>query len=159
MEESPMVQELALMNARSGCMVATTTEVAVTRSARRKGLLHRTALDPSCAMVLAPCLMIHTAFMRFAIDVIFVDRAGRVVRIVPDLGPWRMAASFGAHATVELAAGALVSRDVVVGDYLYLEGSAGAGFTPEGLLSSILDSGRKTAARPAPCGSQLSHSA
>jgi uncharacterized membrane protein (UPF0127 family) len=137
-----MVQELALMNARSGGMVATTTELAVTRSARRKGLLDRAALDPSSALVLAPCLMVHTAFMRFAIDVIFVDRAGRVVRIVPDLVPWRIAASFGAYATVELAAGALVSRDVAVGDYLYLEGSAGAGFTAEGLLSSSLAAGR-----------------
>ena len=148
-----MVQELALMNARSGGMVATTTELAVTRSARRQGLLDRTALDPSSALVLAPCLMIHTAFMRFPIDVIFVDRAGRVVRIVRDLGPWRIAASFGAYATVELAAGALVSRDVAVGDYLYLEGAAGAGFTAEGLLSSALDSCRKTAASPARCGS------
>jgi uncharacterized membrane protein (UPF0127 family) len=153
MEESSMVQELALMNARSGGMVATTTELAVTRSARRKGLLDRTALDPSSALVLAPCLMVHTAFMRFPIDVIFVDREGRVVRLVPDLVPWRIAASFGAYATVELAAGALVARDVAVGDYLYLEGSAGAGFTTEGLLSSSLESSRKTAASPAHCGS------
>ena len=147
------MQDLALMNARSGGTVATTTELAVTRSARRKGLLDRVALDPSSALVLAPCLMVHTAFMRFPIDVIFVSREGRVVRIVPDLGPWRIAASFGAYATVELAAGALVSRDVAVGDYLYLEGSAGAGFTAKALLSSSLESYRKTAASPARCGS------
>jgi uncharacterized membrane protein (UPF0127 family) len=124
-----MVQEVALMNARSGVMVAATTELAVTRSARNKGLLERTALDPSAAFVLAPCMMIHTAFMRFAIDVIFIDRGGRIVRIVRDLAPWRMAASFGAYATVELAAGALAARDVAIGDTLYLEGAAGAGFT------------------------------
>ena len=140
----------ALMNSRSGSMVATTTDSSdAIRTAA--GLLDRTALDPSTALVLAPCLMIHTAFMRFPIDVIFVDRAGRVVRIVQDLGPWRIAASFGAHATVELAAGAVVSHDVVVGDFLYLEGTAGAGFTAKGLLSSSLEHSRKTAASAAAC--------
>ena len=129
-----MMQELALMNARSGEMVATTTELAVTRSARRRGLLDRSALDPSSALVLAPCLMIHTAFMRFSIDVIFVNREGQVVRIVRDLAPWRIAASFGAYATVELAAGALASRDVAVGDRLYVEGAADGGFTAAVLL-------------------------
>lgn len=144
-----------LTNARSGRIVASATEVAVTRRARRRGLLDRTALEPDSALVLAPCVMIHTAFMRFAIDVMFVDRAGRVVRIVRALRPWRIAASFGAYATIELAAGARDSRDVTVGDALYLGGVAGAGFSVERLRSllSSVDSIRKTAASPARCGS------
>jgi uncharacterized membrane protein (UPF0127 family) len=142
----------SLINGRSGQTIATAIELALTRSARRRGLLDRTALDPSSALMLAPCLMIHTGFMRFAIDVIFVNRSGRVLRIVRDLGPWRIAASFGAYATIELAAGALVSRDVAVGDCLYLDGAAGAGFTA-GRVSSTLDSWRKTAASPARSGS------
>ena len=95
--------------------------------------------------------MIHTAFMRFAIDVIFVDRTGRVVRVVRDLGPWRIAASLRAYATIELASGALESRDVAVGDRLYLEGAAGAGFGV-GLLRALspgLGSLRMTASSPA----------
>jgi len=142
----------ALVNARSGQVIAREIELALTRSARRRGLLDRTSLDPSSALVLAPCLMIHTAFMRFAIDVIFVDRDGRVVRIVRELRPWRIAASLCAYATVELASGALDSRDVAVGDPLYLAGVAGAGSLVEGLLSSSA-SWRNTAARPARCGS------
>ena len=71
--------------------------------------------------MLAPCFSVHTAFMQFAIDVIFVDRAGRVRRIVRHLRPWRLAASFRAYATIELAAGALDTRDVMVGDLLYLK--------------------------------------
>lgn len=72
--------------------------------------------------MLAPCVAVHTAFMRFAIDVVFVDRAGRVRRIVRGLAPWRMAASMGAYAAIELSAGG--ERDLVPGDRLYLAGSA-----------------------------------
>lgn len=113
--------DATLMNARSGQVLATAIELALTRATRREGLLHRTGLDPSAALVLAPCLAVHTAFMQFAIDVIFVDRAGRVRRIVRRLQPWRMAASLRAYATIEMAAGALDSRDVAVGDRLYLK--------------------------------------
>ncbi len=113
--------QATLMNARSGEVLATETELALTRATRRQGLLHRTGLDPSAALVLAPCLAVHTAFMQFAIDVIFVDRAGRVRRIVRRLQPWRLAASFRAYATIELAAGALDARDVMIGDRLYLK--------------------------------------
>ena len=116
-----MIQH-ALINARTGRTVASATTLALTRTERRLGLLDRSEFDPSAALVLAPCAMIHTAFMRFAIDVTFVDRTGRVVRVARGLGPWRIAASFGAYATIELTAGALDARDVAVGDRLYLEG-------------------------------------
>ena len=93
--------------------------------------------------------------MFFAIDVIFVDRAGRVVRIVRELRPWRIAGSSRAYATIELAAGALDSRDVAVADDLYVEGVADSGFDVARLrsLSSSVDNLRKTAASPARCGS------
>jgi uncharacterized membrane protein (UPF0127 family) len=74
--------------------------------------------------VLAPCFAIHTAFMRFAIDVMFVDREGRVRRIVRHMPPWRAAASRHAYGTIELAAGALDLLDVVVGDRVYLDGGS-----------------------------------
>jgi uncharacterized membrane protein (UPF0127 family) len=109
-----------LINRRSGETIAAGIEVALTRSARRRGLLSHTALHPDEGLVLAPCQAIHTAFMRFAIDVIFLDRTGCVLRIVRRLPPWRVAASFHAYATIELAAGALDARDVLVGDPLYL---------------------------------------
>ena len=114
-----------LMSARTGQRIAEAVDVAVTRSARRRGLLGRASLDPSAGLMLAGCSMIHTAFMQFPIDVIFVDRAGQVTRIVRRLGKWRAAASLRASATIELAAGALDACDVVPGDRLYFEGVAG----------------------------------
>jgi uncharacterized membrane protein (UPF0127 family) len=114
------MQALTLMNARTSCAVADEVEVALSRHARRKGLLGRNGLAPFSAMVLAPCAAVHTMFMRFAIDVVFVDGDGRALRVVPDLAPWRAAMSPLAHAVIELPAGTLASREVAVGDPLYL---------------------------------------
>ena len=111
---------VTLTNARSRQVIARDVELALTRQARRQGLLKRTSLDPQQALVLAPCFMVHTAFMQFAIDVIFVDRKGHVKQIVKRMAPWRMAACLSAYATLELAAGTLDRHDVVVGDRLCL---------------------------------------
>src|SRR4051812_7218016 len=108
------------MNARTGAAVATAVEVADTREARRRGLLGRQSLDASAALILLPCFSIHTAFMRFSIDAVFVDRDGVVVRIARNLPAWRMAASWRARSVIELAGGALDDRDVAIGDRLYL---------------------------------------
>lgn len=72
-------------------------------------------------MVIAPTNAIHTFFMRFAIDVAFVAKDGRVVKIVRDLRPWRLAAAWGGFAVVEMAAGELARRSVAVGDSLCVE--------------------------------------
>jgi uncharacterized membrane protein (UPF0127 family) len=114
---------VTLTNARSRQVIARDVELALSRQQRRQGLLKRTSMSPHAALVLAPCFMVHTAFMQFAIDVIFVDRKGYVKHIVPSLAPWRMAACVGAYATVELAAGTLVRHEVKVGDRLCLGAS------------------------------------
>lgn len=72
---------------------------------RLAGLLFSPPLQPGHGLLIVPCAAVHTAFMRYAIDVVFLDRAGRVRRIVPRLAPWRTAASVGAYQTLELAAG------------------------------------------------------
>ncbi len=82
-----------LVNERTNGTVASVVEFAVTRTERRRGLLGRNGLDLSAALMLAPCPAVHTAFMRFAIDVVFVDREGRVRKIVRGLAPWRISAS------------------------------------------------------------------
>ena len=119
------VPTLALVNQRTDAALARHVEVAVTRSARRKGLLGRSGLGSSCALILAPCAAIHTMFMRFDIDAVFVDDDGRAVKVVRKLVPWRIAADATAHAVVELPAGSLDEVDVAVGDRLYLLASSG----------------------------------
>lgn len=73
--------------------------------ARLLGLLARPRLAADEALYLAPCASVHTVFMRYAIDVAFVDRSGRVIEIVRDLKPFRAAWCWRAHAAVEFAAG------------------------------------------------------
>lgn len=72
---------------------------------RLAGLLFSPPLQPGHGLLLVPCASVHTAFMRYSIDVVFLDRAGRIRRIVPHLKPWRTAAFPGAYQTLELAAG------------------------------------------------------
>jgi uncharacterized membrane protein (UPF0127 family) len=109
-----------LLNARTNDVIADHVELADTRATRRRGLLGRNSMDPSEGLILLPSFAIHTAFMRFPIDVVFVNREGVVVRIARDLGPWRMAVSWRAHAVIEFAGGSLRTRDVRPGDRLYL---------------------------------------
>ena len=109
-----------LMNRRTGKAIASAVEIASTRHSRRRGLLGRDALDPEAALVLTPCCAVHTAFMRFAIDVVFLNRDGGVLRLVCDLPPWRVAAALRAHTVIELAAGTLRGRDLAVGDVVSL---------------------------------------
>jgi uncharacterized protein len=72
---------------------------------RLGGLLARSPLLPHEALYLAPCSSVHTCFMRYAIDVAFVDRNGTVLKLAAQLAPWRAAGCWGAHGVVELAAG------------------------------------------------------
>lgn len=143
-----------LINERTGGVVASDVEVADTRSTRRRGLLGRDRLDAGAALVLSPCFAVHTAFMRFAIDVVFVDRGGRVVRVVRNLAPWRIATAWGAHSVIELSAGAVCADDVRAGDRLYRVDTAGAdvsGASPSSSAEVI--SFRSTASKPACSGS------
>jgi uncharacterized membrane protein (UPF0127 family) len=107
---------VALVNARTNEVVASSVEVARTRGERRRGLLGRTGLPAGAALVLTPCNAIHTIGMRFAIDVVFIDRKGRVRKIVRSLPPWRMAMAPLASATIELSAGELRPDGLQVGD-------------------------------------------
>ena len=111
---------MTLLHERTQRPLATSVEVADTRRARRKGLLGRDSMRPDQAMVISPCVAVHTGFMRFAIDVVFIDHDGRAVHIVQDLQPWRMAASFRAHAVIEMPAGRVKACGIEVGDRLSL---------------------------------------
>lgn len=111
---------LAIQNTRTGEVLADKVEIALTRAARRRGLLGRDSLDDSAALILSPCCAVHTAFMRFPIDVIFLDHQDTIVHIVEELVPWRVAVSMFAHTTIEFASGTLRWRDLVVGDRLCL---------------------------------------
>ena len=86
--------------------------------ARMRGLLGRAELPPDQGILLRPAGSVHTFFMRFPIDVVFLDRDETVVGIEPSLPPWKTAGRRGAKSVVELAAGECERRGVQVGDRL-----------------------------------------
>ena len=83
---------------------------------RMRGLLGRRGLKPGEGMVLRPAWNVHTAFMRFPIDVVFLDSDQVVVRLERDVAPWRTVSCRGAREVVELASGECERRGLEVGD-------------------------------------------
>jgi uncharacterized membrane protein (UPF0127 family) len=108
----------ALANDRHGRIVAGTLLTAFDSTSRRHGLLGRDSLPEDSALIIAPSHAIHTFFMRFAIDVAFLSKAGRVLKVRSAVPPWRIAGAWGGFAVVELPAGALARSDTRPGDTL-----------------------------------------
>lgn len=94
---------------------------------RMRGLLGREGLPAGEGMLITPAPGIHTAFMRFPIDALFLDRSMRIIDIVERLRPWRMASRRQAHAVLELSAGECSRQGVEVGDRLALRERVVAG--------------------------------
>ena len=105
-----------LVNGRTERVLASAVELAVTSETRRRGLLGRDSLDPAVAILIAPSSAIHTFFMRFPIDIVFVTKAGQIVKVRSAVPPWRMAAAFRGYAVIELAAGGATRAGLEVGD-------------------------------------------
>src|SRR5436189_5966101 len=99
--------------------------VADTAPARMRGLLGRDGLEDGEGLLIRPTNSVHMFFMRFAIDVVFVDRELAVRKIVERLRPWRMAGCRGARAALELPAGAASRYGIPVGEQLSLEAAGG----------------------------------
>jgi uncharacterized protein len=91
--------------------------------ARLRGLLGRSELRAGEGLLLRPAPSIHTWFMRFPIDAVFVDSEFRVLAVRRSLRPWRMAGRRGARAVLELPAGEAQRRGVRVGTQLMVEGA------------------------------------
>jgi uncharacterized protein len=102
----------------NGDVVCDRCVVAASPFSRMKGLLGRSELRPGEGLLLRPASAIHTFFMRFPIDAVFLDRDWRVVGIAGDVAPWRTAGRKGAKAVLELPAGESARRGLRTGDLL-----------------------------------------
>jgi uncharacterized protein len=110
-----------LLNGTKGVPLARRLEMADTFWRRLAGLLGRAELAAGSALAILPCRSVHTHFMRFAIDVLFVNRQWQVVAAVSNLRPWRHAAGGpDAWAAVELPVGTIATTGTAVGDRLQL---------------------------------------
>lgn len=88
---------------------------------RLLGLIPRRTLGPQEGLWLDPCAMIHTCFMSFPIDAVFLDTGCRVVKVCPELKPWRFSPWVGgAQSVLELSSGAAAGR-IEAGDILEIK--------------------------------------
>ncbi|MCC7406166.1 MAG: DUF192 domain-containing protein [Bdellovibrionales bacterium] len=95
--------------------------IAKTFKDRSKGLLGHQSLDTNTAMWIHNCAWIHTFFMRFAIDAVFVDRHLKVTTIKPHIPPDRLTwPALGASSVFEMAAGMAQANNIQVGDQLHV---------------------------------------
>ncbi|TAK76101.1 MAG: DUF192 domain-containing protein [Dehalococcoidia bacterium] len=91
---------------------------------RGRGLLGRAALAPSEGLLIPKCASVHTWFMRFPIDVVYLGRDLDVRKVVTDLGPWRFSWCRGATSVLELPAGCAELHGLRAGDRLEIAGAA-----------------------------------
>lgn len=108
-----------ILNRTRGGVLAQQAELAETAATRTRGLLGRDGLPEGGGLIIDPCNAIHTFFMRFTIDVLFVTADGQVVRVLEQLVPWRLTRMyFRARKVVELPAGTLQRVPCQPGDQL-----------------------------------------
>ncbi len=99
-------RDCSLTNARSDERLASHIEAAFDSTTRNRGLLGRNHFEKGTALILAPCTAVHTWFMRFPIDVLFVSKGGMIRKVRTAVQPWRLAIAWRAYAVIELPAGA-----------------------------------------------------
>jgi uncharacterized protein len=109
-------------NQTRGSVVAAECRIARGIPQRVLGLHLLPRLKPGEGLLLPGSTTIDTTFMRYRIDLVFLDRSRRVTRVVPDMAPWRMVLSgHGGHDCLELPAGAAGRSGTEVGDQLLLD--------------------------------------
>jgi uncharacterized protein len=113
---------MRLINQTRNTILAEDLLVADTIFKRLKGLLGRKYLKSGEALLLRPCNSVHTFFMRFPIDILFVDKNNKVIAALSSLAPFRLSRIYLASClTIELPAGTINSTNTHSGDLIQFE--------------------------------------
>ncbi|MGO9336874.1 MAG: DUF192 domain-containing protein [Terracidiphilus sp.] len=107
---------LRVANVTRGTLLATRLEVADSGAKRNKGLLGRKGLDDGGGLWIAPCESVHTFFMQFPIDLVYLDRKNRIRKVCESVPPWRISVCLSAHSILELPAGTIRNSRTQAGD-------------------------------------------
>jgi uncharacterized protein len=112
-----------IINKTKNIVIAENGRVADTVLSRLVGLLNQRSISPEEALVITECRSIHMFFMRFSIDVIFVDRKNKVVGLVQKIRPFRMSPYFfRAQKAIEIFPGGIKKSQTMVGDEITFSG-------------------------------------
>jgi len=110
---------LRIINKTKNVILAEEAAVADTPFKRIKGLLGENSLAQNRGLIIRPCNSIHTFFMKFPIDAVFVNSANTIVKIIPNMAPFRLSNIYWkAKFVVELPAGTAEKTPSQIGDIL-----------------------------------------
>jgi uncharacterized membrane protein (UPF0127 family) len=112
---------ILIRNQTRQTVLASHADVADTSERRRVGLLKHTSLAPGEGLWIAPCESVHTFFMKFPIDLVYLDKRLRVRKVRHAVRPWRLSACLTAHSVLELPAGSVAETGTVAGDELTMD--------------------------------------
>ena len=113
---------MKIFNQSKDTLIADQAKLADTFVSRMVGLLNRSAIQESEALIITRCNSIHMFFMRFAIDAVFVDSENQVVGIVENIKPYRLSPIFWkAQCCIELPTGSIQKSRISVGDKLKID--------------------------------------
>lgn len=113
---------MTLINETRNITLAKKVLIADTPFKRMKGLLGRNSFNQAEALIIKPCNSIHTFFMRFPIDVIFVNRQNSIVKTIINLRPWRLTGVYlSADFCIELPAGIISATRTAKNDFISFE--------------------------------------
>ncbi len=115
---------------KDASVASATLRKADTFFGRLRGLLGQSGLPADEVLWIVPCTSVHTFFMRFPIDVAFIDDEGTIVRLVEHLGSGRLAFAGRARSVLEFAAGSAVRLGLAAGEQLEWSAALGAGRSP-----------------------------
>lgn len=111
-----------LINQSKNVLLSSDLQKAFSLMARTKGLLGRESMEHHSALWIKPCSSIHTYFMKFAIDVVFVDKNLKVTSVRQNVSPWKLLFStLRSDSVFEFASGVITTDKVQVGDQLYVD--------------------------------------
>jgi hypothetical protein len=109
---------LKVFNRTRQTILGTSIEVANHGATRRKGLLGRSGISSGEGIWIVPCESVHTFWMKFPIDLVYLDRDKKVKKVRSDVAPWRLSACLSAHSVLEFASGTIYSTQTRPGDCL-----------------------------------------
>jgi uncharacterized membrane protein (UPF0127 family) len=110
--------KLLIKNINRSNVVAANADIADTSQKRRTGLLKHTHLAAGEGLWIVPCEAVHTFGMNFPIDVVYLSKQKKVLKIRDNMKKWRMSICLRAHSVLELPAGHAAVVGLVVGDQL-----------------------------------------
>jgi uncharacterized membrane protein (UPF0127 family) len=111
---------LRVSNLTRNTVLATSLELADSGPTRNRGLLGRQGLAPGEGLWIIPCEAVHTFFMQFPIDLVYLDRNKRVRKLRSEVPAWRLSGCLSAHSVLELPAGTIRETQTQRGDSLEL---------------------------------------